>query len=404
MTTTLRPGSPEEVCMLPARVAYARDLCAGWVRNGHTPALSVCVARRGVVVLHEAWGVLGPEPGAPPLALDSIFPMCSLTKPITATLVMQLVEDGLLGLNRPVVDYLPEITGEGAGEILVHHLLTHTSGYPWGLPFDEATVRHVASRTKGGFEPPPCPPWRHPENHFLLSLHWDTPRVAAPGEVMIYSNHNYLLLGEIVTRLTERPIEELARERVFAPLGMDSSSYVVPESDRHRAVRRASGLPLADPIPAMLWPGVGSPEHQATPNPGGGVFSTPYDMTVFGQMILNRGRYGDARILSPAAVAAMTRNQIPGVHARLVNLEAEHASWGYGWAVTSPTKWKYFDGSLQPLGTLCHPGAGGVAFWIDPELALVGAYFEVTTRITERYEQVWNFDLFQNAITAAVEE
>ena len=404
MTKTLRPGSPEEVGMLPARVEYTRDLCSRWVREGHTPSLSVCVARRGVVVLREAWGVLGPEPDARPLAVDSVFPMCSVTKPVTATLVMQLVEDGVLGLNRPVVDYLPEITGEGAGEILIHHLLTHTSGYPWGLPFDQPTVQHVAKKTEAGFEPPSCPAWRHPRNHYLLSLFWDAPRVAAPGEVMIYSNHNYVLLGEIVSRLTGRPIEELARERIFAPLGMDSSSYIVPDSDRHRVVRRASGLPLADPIPQMLWPGVGSLDHQASPNPGGGMFSTPHDMTVFGQMILNRGRYGAARILSQAAVAAMTRDQIPGVRARLVNLEAEHASWGYGWAVASPTKWKYFDGSLPPLGTLNHPGAGGVAFWIDREHDLVGAYFEVTTRFTERYEQVWNFDLFQNAITSAVED
>src|SRR6185436_14050600 len=101
-----------------------------WVEEGHTPTLGVCVARRGVVVLHESFGILGPGPDSPRLEHDGLFAGASVTKAITATLVMQLVEDGLLGLNRPARDYLPEISGEGTEDILVHHLLTHTSGYP----------------------------------------------------------------------------------------------------------------------------------------------------------------------------------------------------------------------------------------------------------------------------------
>ena len=397
----LRRGTPEEVGMLPERVAHARDLCARWVREGHTPALSVCVARRGVIVLHEAWGVLGPEEGAPPLDTGAIFPLMSVTKPITATLVMQLVDDGLLGLNRPAKDYLPEMSGDGVGDVLVHHLLTHTSGYPGQL--EPSLHRHVSSKRKAGFTLPPCPAWRHPDNHEILSFCWDAPRDAAAGETMNYCNYNYVLLGEIVTRLTERRLEDLAEERIFAPLGMRSSSYVLPESDAHRVVRRASGLPFADPIPFFFFAGFNSKAHRATPNPGGGVYSTPRDMAVFGQMILDGGRYGDARILSPAAVAAMTRDQIPGLKARLANIVAAHASWGYGWAIESPSKWSYFHGSLAPLGTLRHPGAGGAGLWIDPAHELVGVYFEVSPRLTERLDQVWNYDLFENAITGAVD-
>src|SRR5246127_1959600 len=113
MTMKLRPGSPEQVGMLPERVAHVRDLCARWIEEGHTPTLGVCVARRGVIVLHEAFGVLGPGPDSPPLRPDALFAVASVTKPITATLVMQLVEDGLLGLNRPAKDYLPEMSGDG---------------------------------------------------------------------------------------------------------------------------------------------------------------------------------------------------------------------------------------------------------------------------------------------------
>lgn len=393
----LRLGTPQEAGMLPEQIERARDLCAGWVEEGHTPALCVCVARRGVIVLHEAWGVLGPEPDAAPLATDAIFPIASLTKPITATLVMQLVDDGLLGLNRPAVDYLPELTGEGVDDILVHHLLTHTAGYSFFLG------PHADRRRKDpSFQLPPCPPWRHPRDHQKLSLLWDAPLEAPPGEVMNYANHHYELLGEIVSRLTGRPLEDLARERIFAPLGMTSSSYVVPDSVVDRVVRRAPHLPMARPTGEI--PGLGTPEHRETPNAGGGAFSTAADMAVFGQMILSHGRYGEARILSPASVSAMTRNQIPGINARLLNILVEHASWGYGWAVESPSKWRYFHGSLAPQGTLRHPGAGGVAFWIDPTHEVVGTYFEVVTRLTERLEQIWNFDLFENVITAAVED
>src|SRR5215468_10154365 len=118
--------------------------------------------------------MLGPGSDAPPLARDALFPGLSITKAITATLAMQLVEDGLLGLNRPAKDYLPEISGEGTDEILVHHLLTHTSGYPFhtDLPF----VEHLVRKLQDGFEAPPLPPGQHPVIHRYLSLCWDLPR------------------------------------------------------------------------------------------------------------------------------------------------------------------------------------------------------------------------------------
>jgi len=401
MTKKLRRGSPEEVGMLPGRVAHTRDLCAGWVNEGHTPTLGVCVARRGVIVLHEAFGVLWPDPDSPRLERDALFPALSVTKAITATLAMQLVEDGVLGLNRPAKDYLPEISGEGTEEILIHHLLTHTTGYPFHT--DPPFVEHLVRNLQDGFEGPPLPAGQHPVVHRYLSLCWDLPRVSAVGEIMVYANHNYELLAEIVRRLSGRGLEELARTRIFDPLGMHDTYYVVPESESHRVVQRAAGLPLADPESEFM-PGIGSRQFQEIPYGGAGLFSTPFDMTVFGQTFMNGGRYGEARILSPASVAAMTRDQIPGLRARIVGKEEARASWGYGWLVASPTKWKYFDGSLQPLGTFCHPGAAGQNFWIDPEHELVGAYFEVATRVTPDWEFLWNFDLFQNAITAALDD
>jgi CubicO group peptidase (beta-lactamase class C family) len=166
--------------MVPDRVARVRDLCARWVADGKTPTLGVCVARRGVIVLHEAFGMRGPGPDSPPLTREALFPIASVTKSITATLAMQLVEDGLLGLNRPAKDYLPEMSGEGANEILVHHLLTHTSGYPCqGCPFlvQPPWLEHEERKLAAGFELPPCPAGQDPSVHRWLSLFWDVPVV-----------------------------------------------------------------------------------------------------------------------------------------------------------------------------------------------------------------------------------
>ena len=93
--------------MLPDRIARARKLAAGWVDSGSSPAMSLLEARRGVIVLHEGLGVMGPEADAEPLTADTVFPVMSVTKSLTSALVIGLVEDGLIGLNRPLVEYIP---------------------------------------------------------------------------------------------------------------------------------------------------------------------------------------------------------------------------------------------------------------------------------------------------------
>ena len=126
----LHEGAPEDADMDPARVQRLRELLTGWVECGDTPSVAVCVARRGVVVLHEAFGALRHGDASPTLRRDSIFPITSCTKPITAAAVMCLVEDGLIGLNRPFVDYVPELDVpgvEGLTEARVADLLCHTA-------------------------------------------------------------------------------------------------------------------------------------------------------------------------------------------------------------------------------------------------------------------------------------
>ena len=391
--TELRPGTPTEAGMLPERIERVRDLVGGWVKEGYSPAISVLVARRGVIALHEAFGVLGPDADASPLEPNSIFPVMSVSKTFTATLVMQLVEDGLIGLNRPVAEYIPEYSGEGKDEVLVHHLLTHTSGDDMEQTF--ATLMRWAAEKP---ELPACPSNQPPAVHEQLQATYATPLKRQPGELMEYGPFSYSVLGEIARRVSGRALADLAEERIFSPLGMTDSSFVVPEHQRPRIVRRAADAPLAGP--GLLGPGLTARENEETPSPGAGLYSTTRDLAVFCQTFLNGGRYGSGRLLSQPGVEAMMRNQIPGTRFEFFS-SAGDATMGYGWFVESHEKWRP-QGSLQSLGGVNHQGVGASIVWIDPARELVGVYLEVLLRMADDFESLWNFDLFQNAVTASI--
>jgi CubicO group peptidase (beta-lactamase class C family) len=396
--TELRYGTPAEAGMLPERVALARGVAERLVKQGETPSLIVLAARRGVIFLHEAFGVHGPEAGAAPLERDGLFPIASLSKPVTATLLMGLVEDGLVGLNRPAVEYLPELCGEGTQEILVHHLLTHTSGFE-----EEALNAFVVPRVLEGIEFPPCPPTQHPVVNEVLALFWPAPVHKPPGQYMHYANHNYELLGEIVRRVSGRAIDDLARERVFAPLGMTDSYYAVPESVEPRIVKRGPDAAQGQSLHKYMQ-GIDSRQMQETPYAGAGMFSTARDLASFGQAFLCGGSYGSARILSRPSVETMTRNQIPGIPAELAGEHHDEASWGYGWGIESHEKWIGYDGSLLRPGTYNHGGGGGTMLWVDPPNQIVGVYLSVAKPGEQPRDEIWYLDLFQNAVTAAVED
>jgi CubicO group peptidase (beta-lactamase class C family) len=119
-------------------------------------------------------------------------------------------------------------------------------------------------------------------------------------------------------------------------------------------------------------------------------------------MFLNRGRYGDVRVLSPAAVVQMTRNQIPGISGRYDGEVFPEVSWGLGWSVLGEKKAER-DGSLRSAQSFDHGGGGGVFLWVDPVYEIVGAYFSVVLRVLPPFDNHdWNTDLFMNMVTAAV--
>ncbi len=379
--TELRYGTPQEAGASPKRVQRVVDLARGWVADGLGPALVALAARRGVIFLHEAFGCLRPGSDAP-VQPDSIFPLASISKPLTATALMLLVEEGRVGLNRPVVEYIPEFAGDGKDKITVRHLLTHTSGMR-----DDDTFT-FGDQQKGRIRIPPPESTQHPGINEILHLRLGAPMRQPPDEAMHYYNFGYTLLGEIIRRVSGQSFHDFTRARVFLPLGMRDTYFTVPADVRHRIVKRPEGTPYD------WWNG---PDNEDWPGPAGGAFSTALDMAIFGQTFLNGGVYGGARLLSPATVAAMTRDQT-GLRMQLPYDETDfpNCPYGLGWflfgADTSMT-----SGGLWSPRAFGHIGSGGVMLWVDPAYALVGVFLFAQLRA-----DVWPGDLFANAVTASI--
>jgi len=384
----LKQGDPESVGISRKRIDTIDARVRRWIDDGITPSIVVLVARRGVIVMHSAYGRLGPEPDAPSLGVSAIFPLASISKVIAATAVMMLVEDGLVGLNRPVQEYIPHFVGDGKKEVMVHHLLTHTSGL-----VDKDAVAHQ-ERNRGKVTIPPAEPNEHPTVHELLWLKMDAPLTRKPGEQMSYSGTGYGLLTEIIRRASGLNLGEFARKRIFAPLGMADTFYDVPKDRWDRVVRRDPAFPDQFKHPSV----------SNFPSGSVGGYSTAMDMARFCQTFLDKGRLDDVRLLSPASVREMTRGQTPRIASLFKeDFEAE-SSRGYGWDVKGDKKPR-FHASLDSRDAFTHQGAGGVSIMVDPAVDLVVVFFSVSKGVMapHLYTPAWTMDLLTNMVIASID-
>jgi CubicO group peptidase (beta-lactamase class C family) len=394
--------------MDPARIQRLRELVGGWVKNGETPSAAVLIARRGIVVLHEAFGVLRHGDTTWTLRPDSIFPMASCSKPITAAAVMCLVEDGLIGLNRPFIDYVPELDVPGVqwlAEARVADLLCHTSGID-DLKL-QAFIGAAADRSP---ELPPPAPGQYPMLDTWIRLAAGAPLACRPGSAMLYSPFGYNLLGDIVRRVSGQPFWQFVRSRIFEPLGMQDSQFVLPPVLRERRVYRAPGMPATGE--GIWYRGIDSPEYDEVDWASTGLTSTAGNLAVFLQMLLDRGSYGGQRILSPASVAAMTRDQVDIAIPRIIpwidsgtgkrmDIDISGGGYGYGLYIFGAGDRFRQNGALASISAFGHVGNGGTCVWADPEREVVGVYLSVSPRM-HRDVFLCNSDLFQNAVHAAI--
>ncbi len=297
------------------------------IREGLIPGAVVIVGHDGKIVHRKAYGNRALVPMREAMTLDTIFDMASLTK-VTATTpsLMKLFEQGKLRINDPVTAYLPEFQA-GHSDITVRDLMTHFSGMPPDLALEPAWSGYQTGIERALVEKPMSP----------------------PATRFVYSDVNFELLGEIVHRLSGKPLNEYAREAVFAPLGMKETGFLPAASLRARIapteIDAATGAPFRGVVhdPTARYMG-GVAGHA-------GLFSTADDLAKYAQMLVD----GGGKLFSPLTVKKFASPNSPPDQPILR---------GLGWDIDSG--FSAPRGELFPVGSYGHTGFTGPSLWIDP--------------------------------------
>lgn len=303
----------------------------GAIAKDEIPGAVVVVGHNGEVVYRKAYGnrVLVPAPEA--MTVDTVFDVASLTKVVaTTSAMMKLVEQGKVRLNDPVTRYLPEFQ-HGHSEITVRSLMTHYSGMRPDLDLQ--------------------PQWSGYETGIQKAV-VDTP-TSTPGSRFVYSDINFILLGEIVRRTSSKTLPEFVAAEIFHPLGMADTMFLPPPSLVPRIapteIVRGSETPLRGVVHDPTTRFMGGVAGHA------GLFSTAGDLSRFAEMMLGMGVRNGKRIFSPLTVRAFTTPQSP---------PDQSAVRGLGWDINSPFAGN--RGDLFPVGSYGHTGFTGTSLWIDP--------------------------------------
>ena len=344
---------PEAVNMNAEKLDEMETLTRKAIDDNITAGMSALVARHGKIVYHKTIGNLTLAPDSPPAPRDTIHPIMSVSKVMTAACIMILADRGLLSPDDPVQQYIPEFQGEGKEAVRIHHLLTHTSGM-----YDDSIYRYWDEHKETVSPPEHIPDYlpRTPE-WWLCIL--GAPLVKPTGKEMSYSSIGYNMLGIIVRIVSGQDIDTFAKTNLFGPLGMKDTSYRKDASQLEgRVIQRR-------PPPGEQENWISSPRCFDHVTPSGSVSSTAYDLAIFGQMFLNGGEYDGVRVLSEDSVRLMTTNQIPGIPAVWGDEVFQEAAWGYGFNTSGvqdnfPTNRAYY-----------HGGYAGSRLLIDPVLDIV---------------------------------
>jgi methyl acetate hydrolase len=328
-------------------------------------AVAMATDRKGVIY-RGAFGAADVATGRP-MTLDALFRIASMTKAITSTAAMQLVEAGRFGLDDPAAKYLPDLahlsefdafdgaTGEyrlrpAKRAVTVRHLMTHTSGF--GYPFTSAILRDYKPRSGAPAEPllfEPGERW-----HYGTSTDW---------------------LGRLVERVSGETLEGYFRRHIFDPLKMPDTFYSVPADKQARLAAVHRRAPDGSIVKDQSQP----PTTIATPIGGGGLASSADDYARFLRMLLNGGELDGARVLSAATVELMGQNHIgalgvPALKSALPQRSADFTfvadgrdKWGLGFLITAdqvPGK--------RSAGSLSWGGINNTYFWVDRTRGIAG--------------------------------
>ena len=305
--------------------AARQDIAAGQV-----PGAVVLVGQGNRTLYRAAFGHLALWPAAEPMRPDAIFDLASLTKVVATTpAIMQLAEQDRLRLDAPVATYWPDFAAAGKATITVRDLLLHTSG-----------LRPDLDPESG---------WRGTDAA-LARIAADHP-LHAPGSAFLYSDLNFIVLGELVRRVSGESLDHYAARHIFQPLGMRDTGFNPPPALRPRIAptdRATGGLRRGVVQDPTAWRMGGVAGHA-------GLFSTADDLARFARMLLGGGALDGARILRPETVAALTTPvPLPGGARRAL-----------GWDSNS-----HYARDIAPAfgpRAYGHTGYTGTLLWIDPD-------------------------------------
>ena len=338
------------------------------VNAGTVPGVVAIGANENGVVYEGAFG--------PGVTADSVFWIASMTKAITATAAMQLVEQGKLELDQPMGKLLPQLASpkvlEGFDangqpklrpakrEITLRHLLTHTAGFTysiWSEPmarYEKVTGTPFVGECKNAT--------------FSLPLQFD------PGDRWQYGI-NIDWVGKAVEAISDQSLEVYFRENIFAPLGMADTGFLISSAQKARVVpgfTRGEGG-------ALTAATFGMPQRPEFFMGGGALFSTPRNYMQFVQMLLHGGTFNGARILKPETVALMQQNHIgdldvvtlkttnPAVSQDANLFPGMKQKWGLSWDINTEQ-----GPAGRSAGSVAWAGLFNTYFWLDPTKRVTG--------------------------------
>jgi len=333
---------PREAGYNPQKLNKLDELFSRLIKEEKLQCASYLLSRKGKSFAWKSMGRLCYDDEDTLFMPDSIRALASVTKVFTAIGIMQLMENGKLFLDQSVSHYFPEFGKGNNWKIIIEHLLTHTSG----LAPDPGFCQEVHPDYR------PLPETM--EELITKSITGVLP--SGPGERWAYCTKGFMLLGEIISRVSGMPYEEYIQKHILDPLGMDDTYFSVPENKRNRVCLVKEG------DRDRLDRGIGH-----ITNAGGGLFSTLKDLAALGQAMLNKGVLAGTRILSRKTVEKMTTNQLKDVPTDAWGYHSDDKKYGLGWSIA-------YRSIITP-GTFAHEGAGRVALYIDPVEELIAAWF-----------------------------
>ncbi len=324
-----------------ARLARIDDVMAEAIDKRACPGGVVLVGHGDAVLLRKAYGHRSLEPKKTRMTVDTIFDMASLTKVVaTATSMAILIERGQVSLSDRVTRFVPEFAPNGKDDITVEHLLIHRGGL--------TPDNHLRDYADG------------PEEAMKKIYNLDL--LAEPGEKFIYTDVGYIMLGEIVKRVSGVPLDEFARKEIYVPAGMTHTTFKPPKAWWPKCA------PQEKRDGEWMIGEVHDPRAYALGGVAGhaGLFSTVDDLSRYCRMILHGGVINGRRILSPLTIRAMIEARPIGATSGVRGLGFDIAT-GY-----SSARGDFFD----RYASFGHTGFTGTSMWIDPT---TGVYVIILT-------------------------